>query len=112
GLDRAGHRRPPALRDPGQQPLRRSAQDQAAARPCARRPDAGELRPRPRALRRHDEPAGPARGRYGRDHEAVIRAPTTPAPHKPFLTTLCPAPTPFSAPSVPIPKFAIPCGTL
>ena len=44
-----------ALRDPGQRPLRRSDAHQAAARPRARRPDAGGLREGARAARRHDE---------------------------------------------------------
>ena len=71
-----GHidRRPRPLRNPGQRPLRRSDAYQAAARPLARRADAGKLREGTRSSRRHDEqprhgaaypmpPAQPARGR-------------------------------------------------
>ncbi|MEY9901171.1 hypothetical protein ABIA44_005345 [Bradyrhizobium sp. USDA 329] len=43
------------LRDPGQRPLRRPDAREAAARPFAGRPDAGQLREGARPARRHDE---------------------------------------------------------
>ena len=54
GIDRPVDRRPRALRDPGEWPLRRSDAHQAAARPRAGRPGAGLLRARARPHRHHD----------------------------------------------------------
>ena len=53
GLDRALDRRASALRDPGERPLRRPDEGQAAARPRARRNPARRLRSGARAAGRH-----------------------------------------------------------
>ena len=61
-LDRPVDRLAPALRNPGQRPLRRSDAHQAAARPRAGRPNAGGFRAGARAARRHHGAQAGARG--------------------------------------------------
>ena len=60
-LDRPLDRLAPALRDPGQRPLRRPDAHQAAARTRARRPNARGLRKGTRAARWHHGPQAGAR---------------------------------------------------